>query len=78
MLGELKNFRAQTILVLESKKEHDHKSVHKIFHWCVKLIVNNSDINKAFRSIHQSAITKIKKIFSDDWIVKKIVNHDIF
>ena len=49
----------------------------KIFHSSTKLFSNNSDIDKAFRSIHQSVMTKIKKYVRKGWIVKKIVEHNI-
>ena len=39
LLGELKKFKFQTILVLEYKKRNDHK----IFHSSVKLTASDSD-----------------------------------
>ena len=47
-LDELKKFKVQKILVLENKKTNDRK----IFHSSAKLIVSNSDIEKAFISMH--------------------------
>ena len=63
----------QTILVLEYKK----RNYHKIFHSSV--IVSKSDIDKAFISMHQSIMKKIKVILVNirlDWIfdeLKKIL-----
>ena len=55
-------FKAQNTLVLEHKKINDHKSMRKIFHLSAKVIVNDSDIDKSFGSIHQSPTIKIKKM----------------
>ena len=62
LLGELKKFKVQTNLLLQNKNINDHKPMHKIFHPRAKLLLNDSDINKAFRSMNQSAMTKIKKL----------------
>ena len=51
--------------------------MRKIFHSSAKLIVNDSDIDKPFGSIHQSAMTKIKKNNSQDWTFKTIVEHGL-
>ena len=56
MLSELKKFEVWTILVLDYKKRNDHK----IFHSCAKLIASDSDIEEAFKSMHESIMTKIK------------------
>ena len=48
--SELKKFKFQTILVLDYKKRNDHK----IFHLSAKLIASDSNINKTFKSMHQS------------------------
>ena len=50
LLSELKKFKVQTILVLEYKKRNDCK----IFHSRSKLIVTDSDIDEAFKFMHQS------------------------
>ena len=50
LLSELKKFKFQTILVLDYKKRNDHK----IFHLSAKLIASDSNINKTFKSMHQS------------------------
>ena len=58
----LKKFKVQTILVLDYKKRNDRK----IFHSSTKVIANDSDIDEAFKSMHQSKnkkMTKIKKLF---------------
>ena len=77
LLGELKKFKDQKILVLECYKMNDHKSMPKIFHLNTKLIVNDSHIDKAFRSMHQNVVKKIKNFVSADSIVKTIVGHGI-
>ena len=41
----------------------------KIFHSSTKLIASDSDIDEAFKSMHQSIITKIKNYACEDWIV---------
>ena len=55
-------FKVQTILFLDYKKRNDRK----IFHSSVKLIASDSDIEKAFKSMHQSITTKIKIYASED------------
>ena len=55
-LIKLKKFKSQTILVLEHKERNDCK----IFHWRVKLIASDSDIDKAFISAKQSIIKNQK------------------
>ena len=57
LLSELKKFKVQTILVLDYKKTNDRK----IFHSSAKQIASDSDIDEAFKSMHQS-ITKNKKL----------------
>ena len=57
MLDELKNFKVHTILVLENQKIDDDKSICEIFHLSAKLIVNDSDIHKAFGIMHESVMT---------------------
>ena len=49
----------------------------KIFHFSPRLIVNDSDIDKAFGSMHRSNMVKIKNSVSEDWIVKIIVKQTI-
>ena len=56
LLIGLKKFKVQTILVLVYKKSN----YCKIFHWSTQLIATDSDIDEAFKSMHQRIITKIK------------------
>ena len=65
MLSELKKFKVPRILVLEYKKRNDYK----IFRLSTKLIASDSDIDEAFKSMHQSIIETIKHFVSEDWIV---------
>ena len=48
--------KAQTIIVSEYKKRDNYK----IFHFSAKLIASDSDINEAFKSMHQGIMTKWK------------------
>ena len=50
MLNELKRFKVQTILVLDYIKRNDCK----IFYSSAKLIGTDSDIDEAFKPMHQS------------------------
>ena len=52
--------------------------MRKIFHLSAKLIVNDSDIDKPFGSIHQSAMTKIKKITAKIGLLKQLWNMFLF
>ena len=61
MLNELKKFKVQTILVKISVKEKN--SLY------TKLIPSCSDIDEAFKSMHQSIMSRIKKYACEDWIV---------
>ena len=49
-------FKVQSVLVLDYKKINDCK----IFHLSGKLIGSDSDIHEAFKSMHESIMTKIK------------------
>ena len=74
LLNELKKFKAQTVLVLEHKKRNDNQ----IFYLCTKLITSDLDIDEAFKSMHQSIITKTKKYTCEDYIVlDTIIKHSI-
>ena len=53
------------MLVLEYKKRNDCK----IFHSSTKLSSSDSDIDEAFKSMHQSIMTKMKNYTSKDYIV---------
>ena len=73
-LNELKDFKVQTVLVLDYKKRNDYK----IFHSSTKLAANDSDIDEAFKSMHQSITTKIKNYACEGWIVLDgIIKHSI-
>ena len=48
--------------------------MRKIFHSSAKLTVNDWNIDKAFGSMDQSAMTKAKNFVSKDWVVEKILN----
>ena len=50
------------MLVLEYKKRNDCK----IFHSSTKLSSSDSDIDEAFKSMHQSIMTKMKNYTSKD------------
>ena len=58
LLSELKKFKVQKTFVLHYKKRNDSK----IFHSSAKVIARDSDIDEAFKSMHQSIVTKIKKL----------------
>ena len=74
LLSDLKKFKFQTTLILKYKKRNDHK----IFHLSAKLIASDSDIDRAFKSMHQSIKTKIKISASKDGIViETIIKHII-
>ena len=57
MLSELKKLKVQTI----------RRNRRKIFHSSAKLIASDSDIDEAFKSMHQSIMTKIKNYGSKIW-----------
>ena len=65
LLNELKKFKVQRVLVLKYKKRNDHK----IFHSSTKVTAKYLDIDKAFVSMHQNIITKIKNYAFSDYIV---------
>ena len=46
--------------------------MRKIFHSSAKLIANDSDIDKAFESIHESGKTEIKKITAKIGFLKQL------
>ena len=77
LLGELKKFKDQAILVIEYKKIDSPRSMQKIFYSSLKLIANDSDIYKVFRSMHQSVTIKMRYFLSKDWILKTFVEHSI-
>ena len=65
----MKKFKVQSMLVLKYKKRN-----YKIFHSTSKQIARDSDIVEAFKSMHQSIMTKIKNFDSQAWVVESIVN----
>ena len=74
MLSKLEKFKVQKIFVLHYKKRNDSK----IFHSSTKVIASDSDIDEAFKSMHQSIMTKVKNYACKDWIVLDlIIKHSI-
>ena len=74
LLSELKKFKVQAVLVLDYKKSNNRK----IFHSNTKLIPSDSDTDEAFKSMHQSIMTKINNYAYEDWIVlNAIIKHNI-
>ena len=74
LLSKLKKLKVLAILVLSYKTIN----VCKISHSSTKLIASDSDIDEAFKSMHQSIMTKIKNYACEDWIVlDAIINHSI-
>ena len=72
--SELKKFKVQTIFVVDYKKVNDCK----IFHSSAKLIASGSDTDEAFKSMHQSIMTKIKNYACKNWIaLHVIIKHGI-
>ena len=70
----MKKFKVQKTFVLHYKKRNDSK----IFHSSAKVIARDSDIDEAFKSMHQSIVTKIKNYACKDWIVLDlIIKHSI-
>ena len=69
LLSEFKKFKVQTILVLDYMKKKDLK----IFHSSAKLIASDSDIDEAFKSMHQNIMIKIKNYASKDLIVLHVI-----
>ena len=60
-------------MVVEHKKKNDPK----IFYSSAKLIASDSDIDKAFKFMYQSIMTKTKNSAGRDWIVETILKHSI-
>ena len=55
LLSDLKKFKVQAVLVIDDKKRNDCK----IFHSSATLIASNSDIDKAFISMHYDKNKKL-------------------
>ena len=56
LLNELEKFKVQTTSDIDCKARNNRK----IFHLSTKLIACDSDIDGAFKSMHQSVMTKMK------------------
>ena len=69
LFSESKNFKVQAILVLDCKKRNDCK----IFHSCAKLIASDSEIDKAFKPIHESIMPRVKYYGCEDWIALDVI-----
>ena len=69
LLNEMKKFKVQAILFLDYKKRNDHK----ILYSNANLIASDSDIDEAFKSMHQNIMTKIKSYASEDYIVFDVI-----
>ena len=68
MLSELEKFKVQAILALDYKKGNDRKifdSNAKLdaSDSIAKLDASDSDIDEAFKPMHQSTMTKMKNLF---------------
>ena len=70
----MKKFKVETILVLDYKRKNDRK----VFYSSATLIANDSDIDEAFKSMHQSILTNMKNYADKDWIaLDVIIKHSI-
>ena len=70
----MKKFKVETILVLDYKRKNDRK----VFYSSATLIANDSDIDEAFKSMHQSIMTNMKNYADKDWIaLDVIIKHSI-
>ena len=47
--------------MLLSKISMIQRNFYELFYSCTKLTVSNSDVDKGFKSMHQSIVTRIKK-----------------
>ena len=62
LLSYLKKIKVQAVLALEYMKRNSCKN----FHCSAKPIASDSDIDEAFKSMHQSIMTKVKNSASED------------
>ena len=69
ILSELEKFKFQEIIVLEYKKRNDHK----IFYFSTKLTASDSEIDEAYKSMHQSIMTKMENYTCEDWTVLEVI-----
>ena len=60
-----------------SWKSSEKENYRKIFHSSTKLIASDSEIDEAFKPMHQSIIEKIKNSASEDLVGETIVKHSI-
>ena len=68
------SWKVQTLLVLDYKERTDRK----IFPLNAKLIASDSDVDEAFKSLHQSIMIKRKNYACKDWMVLDvIIKHSI-
>ena len=51
--------------------------MRKIFHPSAKLLANELNIDKSFKSMHKSFWKIIKNLVREDWIMKKILERGI-
>ena len=70
----VEKFLTQTALILDYK----NKNVRKIFHSSTKLNTINADIDEAFKSTHQSYMTKMKNdVYEYCIVLDVIIEHSI-
>ena len=70
----VKKVQTQTALILDYKKKNDRK----IFHSSTKLNAINADIDEAFKSTHQSFMTKMKNdVYEYCIVLDVIIEHSI-
>ena len=53
--------------------DYKKRNNHKIFYSSAKLIASDSDIDEAFKSMHQSIMTKMKNYACKDWVVLDVI-----
>ena len=68
-LSELKKSKIPAMLVVDYKKRNHCR----IFHSSAKVIVSDSDIEEAFKSMLQSIMTEIKNYASEDCIALNVI-----
>ena len=69
LLIEWKKFKVKAVLVVDYKKRNERE----ILHSSTKLIASDSDIDEAFKSMHQSIMTKIKNYTCKDLILLDVI-----
>ena len=68
LLSELKKFKVQAVLVLDYMKKIIEKSSIQVLNYS-----SHSDIDEAFKSMHQSFMTKLRNYACEDWTVLNII-----